>query len=149
MIARSLQNLQSEIKRKAEDYSDIAKSLNKTTDNGGDPIVEINTKRLDRIDAELMRLEGELLKNETSGEKQDIAFLAKRLGQLRKQREDLEKTIRTSTVRSAELDVRKQEISELQSIANEMSRKLEAIDIDLGTPPNIRQIQVAAIKTGK
>lgn len=148
MVAKSLEGLNTEFKRKAEDYLDIAKGLNKSTGSGGDPLNEINTKRLDRIDGELLRLEGEQLKNETAGEKQDAAFLAKRVEQLRKQKDELEKTIRLGTVRSVELESRQQELTELQGIASEMTRKLEELDIDMQTPPRIRQVQQAVITLG-
>ena len=145
MLSKSLENLTHEIKRKSEDYLDIAKSLDRPDGTNNDPLKEINTKRLDRIDAELMRLEGEQLKNETAGDKQDTAFLAKRLEQLGKQKEELEKAIRLSTVRTVELETRGEELKQLQSMANDMTIKLEALDIDLQVPPRIRQVQSAAI----
>jgi myosin heavy subunit len=148
MVAKSLESLNHEFKRKAEDYLDIAKGLNKSTGSGGDPLDQINTKRLNRIDGELMRLEGEQLKNETAGEKQDATYLAKRLDQLRKQKEELEKTIRANTIRYVELETRQEELKQLQGIANEMSVKLEELDIDMETPPRIRQVQQAVITLG-
>jgi hypothetical protein len=149
MVAKSLENLQMELKRKSEDYLDIARGMNRPNGTGDDPLTQINSKRLDRIDGEIMRLEGEQLKNETAGEKQDAAFLAKRLEQLRKQKSELEKTIQASTARSVELETRGEELKQLQSIANDMSVRLESIDIDLETPPQIRQVQPATISPEK
>jgi len=145
MVAKSLENLNSELKRKAEDYLDVAKGMSRSDANNGDPFTAINTKRLDRIDSEIMRIEGEQLKNETAGEKKDAEYLTKRLDQLRKQKAELEKTIRANTERSVELETRAEEIKQLQSFSNDMSLKLEALDIDLETPPQIRQIQQAVI----
>jgi hypothetical protein len=148
MVAKSLEILNNEYKRKAEDYLDIAKALNKSAGSGGDPLNQINTKRLDRIDGELLRLEGEQLKNETAGEKQDAAFLAKRLEQLRKQKDELEKTIRLGSDRSVELESRQQDLTVLRQIVTEMATNLEKQDIDLETPPRIRQVQQAVITLG-
>src|SRR4051812_14421436 len=41
MVERSLQNLQAEIKRKSEDYVDIAKGMNRATDGQRDPETEL------------------------------------------------------------------------------------------------------------
>jgi capsular exopolysaccharide synthesis family protein len=41
MVERSLQNLQSEIKRKSEDYIDIAKGMNRATDGQRDPETDL------------------------------------------------------------------------------------------------------------
>jgi hypothetical protein len=146
MVAKSLENLNSELKRKSEDFLDIARGMKRPTGNKDDQFTAIYVKRLDRADAEIMRLEGEQLKNETAGEaseKKEAAFLAKRLDQLRKQKEELVKTIEGREERSVELETRQEEIKQLQSLANDMSVRLETLDIDLETPPRIRQIQQA------
>ena len=145
MVAKSLENLNAELRRKSEDYLDIAKGLNRPNGTGDDPLQQINIKRLDRIDGEIMRLEGEQLKNETAGEKKDAEFSAKRLEQLRKQKTELEKTIQARTARSLELETRGEELKQLQSLSNDMSVKLESLDIDLEAPPRIRQVQQAVV----
>ena len=56
MLERSLQNLNAEIKRKIEDYLDIAKGMDKPTDEK-DFQTQLDLKRMDRIDEELAQLE--------------------------------------------------------------------------------------------
>src|SRR5438034_6994781 len=58
MLEHSLQNLNAEIKRKYEDYLDIAKGMGKPTD-GNEFQRQLDLKRMDRIDEELAQLERE------------------------------------------------------------------------------------------
>ena len=62
MLERSLENLNAEIKRKSEDYLDIAKGMGKT-EGGNDIQQQLDMKRMDRIDEELAQLEREQLRN--------------------------------------------------------------------------------------
>ena len=50
-----------------------------------------------------------------------------------------------SRFRTVELETRGEELKQLQTMANDMTIKLEALDIDLQVPPRIRQVQSAAI----
>jgi hypothetical protein len=63
MLEHRYIDLEDQIKRKSEDLSDIAKGMGKRDAGGSDIRQQIDMKRLDRIDEEMMRLEGDLLKS--------------------------------------------------------------------------------------
>ncbi len=134
MLERSLQNLNAEIKRKYEDYLDIAKSMGRPDGDSGGIQQQLNLKRLDRIDDELTQLERDQLKIETGGEAKDSKFIKQRIEQLHKRQAELEKTIAVRSEKSVELITRKSELDQLQTIANDMSMKLEQMDIDNEAP---------------
>lgn len=145
MLERSLQNLQTEIKRKSEDYLDIAKGMGRPEGDGDFP-TQLDMKRLDRIDEELAQLEREQLRIDSGSDGKDSKFVAARLEQLRKRQSELETNIFKRSVRSVDLETRGEELKQLQQIANDMSFKLEQIDINMQVPARIRQVQQAAIE---
>lgn len=148
MLERSLQNLNSEFKRKYEDYLDIAKGMGRA-DGDIDPEMQIDMKRMDRIDEELTQLEREQLRIETGGDDKDAKFVKARIPDLRKRQSELLKSIQTRSTKSVELTTRKNELDGLQSIADELSVTLEKIDIDSQSPGRIRQVQTAIIEPGR
>jgi len=105
---RSLQNLNSEIKRKYEDYLDIAKGMNHPESGSGDIQQRLDVKRLERINEELMRLEGDQVKAEISGADKDLKIANQRIEQLRKGKAELEKTVARRAERSVDLITRKE-----------------------------------------
>jgi succinoglycan biosynthesis transport protein ExoP len=148
MLERSLQNLNGEIKRKYEDYLDIAKGLGQVEGSTGIQ-QQLDTKRLDRIDEELAQLERELLKIEIGGDAKESKFFKQRMAQLTKRQEELLKTVEKRGQMSVELTTRKNELGQLQVIANDLSAKLEKMDIESQLPSRIRQVQQAVIDDGK
>jgi hypothetical protein len=144
MLERSLQNLQAEIKRKSEDYLDIAKGMGRPEGNH-DFQIQLDIKRMDRIDEELAQLEREQLRIDSGSDGKDAKYVAARLEQLRRRQNELEKDISKRNVRSVELETRGEELKQLQQIANDMSFKLEQLEIDKQLPNRIRQVQQAVV----
>jgi len=147
MLEHSLQNLNGEIKRKYEDYVDIAKGMGRS-DSDSDPEMQIYMKRMDRIDEELAQLERDQLRVASGGDNKDSKFLEARITQLRKDQNELMKTIQKRNERSVDLTTRKSELDQLQSIANDLAIKLEKLDIDNQIPAPIQQLSPATIEPG-
>lgn len=148
MMERSLQNLNGEIKRKMEDYLDIAKGMDKPTDEK-DFRTQLDLKRMDRIDEELVQLERDNLKMEIGGNSKESKFVDARIEQLKKRQNELEKSIQKRNERSVDLETRGEELKQLQQIANDMNVNLEKMDIDSQLPASIHQVQGAVIDDGK
>ncbi len=147
MLERSLQNLNAELRRKYEDYHDIAKGMGKPTDEN-DFHRQLDLKRMDRIDEELAQLERDKLKTEVGGDSKESKFIDARIAQLQKRQEELEKEVQKRNGRSVDLESRGEELKQLQQIANDMNIKLEKMDIDAQSPQRIRQVQQAVIING-
>jgi hypothetical protein len=148
MLERSLQNLNAEIKRKFEDYIDIAKGMGRA-DGDIDPEMQIDLKRMERMDEELAQLERGQLRIATGGDSKDSKFVSARIEQLLKRQNELMRTIQKRSEKSVDLATRKSELDQLQRIANDLSLKLETMDIDRQLPARIRQVQMAVIDHGK
>lgn len=146
MLERSMTNLQAEIKRKYEDYIDIAKGMGRPEASGSSVDVQIALKRLDRVDDELAGLEREELKIDTDKDAMEAKFVKQRMEQLHNRQAKLQKEIERLSEKSVELITRKNELEQLQNIANELSIKLEKLDIDSEAPYPIRQVQPAMIE---
>jgi|tagenome__1003787_1003787.scaffolds.fasta_scaffold20882616_1 hypothetical protein len=144
MVERSLQNLQAEIRHKSEDYLDIAKGMGRPEGNH-DFQLQLDIKRMDRIDEELAQLERQQLRIDSGSDSKDAKYVAARLEQLRKRQNEMEKNIGKRNERSVDLETRGEELKQLQQIANDMSFKLEQLDIDKQLPNRIRQVQQAVI----
>jgi succinoglycan biosynthesis transport protein ExoP len=148
MLERSLQNLQAQIKRKSEDYLDIAKGMGRP-EGGNDVQSQLDIKRLDRVDEELAQLEREQLRIDSGSDGKDSKFVAARMEQLRKRQSELEKNILRRNERSVDLETRGEELKQLQIIANDMNAALEKLDLNAQSPARIRQVQPAVINDGK
>ena len=146
MLERSLQNLQGEIKRKMEDYLDIAKGMGKSID-GNDVHLQLDLKRIERIDDELAQLERDKLKMEIGGDSKESKFVDARIAQLQKRQYELEKEVLKRNERSVDLETRGEEVKQLQQIANDLNVELEKMDIDSQVPAPIRQLQPATIES--
>jgi hypothetical protein len=149
MLACSVANLNTEIKRKYEDYLDIAKGMGRPDVENGEIQQQLMVKQLDRVDDELSQLERDLWKlsiNNDSKDSKVIDATKQRLAELTKRRELLQKNLQLVIEKSVELVTRKRELDRLQKLENDMSVKLEQVDIDMEAPPRIRQLQPATIE---
>jgi hypothetical protein len=72
-----------------------------------------------------------------------------RIEQLAKRQNELMRTIQQRSEKSVDLSIRKSELDQLQRIANDLSIKLETMDIDMQSPSRIRQVQPAIIQRGE
>jgi hypothetical protein len=141
LVDRNLDNLNSDIKRKMDEYLAITEESGRA-EGGGEVLQQLDTKRLDRVDDEIIRLESDLAANPT-GDEAKRKSIAQRISQLRDRQAELEKRITTRAEKSTDLETRRRELEQLQRIADEMSLKLEQLDAEATAPDRIRQIQAA------
>jgi hypothetical protein len=149
MLARSLENLKIEMVRKWEQYLDIAREVDHLESGSGKVQQELDLKRLDRVETEIMRLENEQLQAEIGGGAENGSAIEKRIEQLHKRQAELERTITARAEQSVELTARKRELYQLERIADEMAIKLEKMDIEANAPERIRQLQQAVVAPAK
>jgi hypothetical protein len=145
LLARNLENLNGEIQKKFEIYLDIARESDRVESGSGQVMQDLDMKRLDRIEAELLRLENEVVEAQAKSDDGRLKPLELRIEELSKRQAELEKKVLVRREESAEISIRTQELEQLQRIAHEMAVKLERIDIDAEAPSRIRQVQKAVI----
>jgi hypothetical protein len=153
MLARSLDNLQNEIHRKSEEFMDIAREAGRSEGQRGDVMQQLVVNRIDRIEAELMRLENAQLtakleaeesKETTPQQAIQLRFFEQRIQELEKRREELEQQLSSRVERSTEMEARQRDLDQLQQISNQLSVKLEVMDIESQAPDRIQLIQRAS-----
>lgn len=142
LLSRNLDNLNSEMKRKLEDYLDVARESGRG-DADGKVLQDVAVKRLDRIEAEVMRLESETATLPLKGDEDKRKPLEQRIAQLRQQQTEVESNIKKSAERSSDLEFRHEDLEQLQRISRDLSLKLEELDIEATAPDQIRQLQPA------
>ena len=140
-LVRSLGKLNEVISRKLQDCLAIEQELGIVDGPGGEALLQLDMKRLDRIEEELLRLENEQLKLETGGGDGNAKFFDERIAQLRDRQSALEKRITARSMPSVETTIRRRELEQLQPIANEMSTKLAKMDIAAESPESSERIQ--------
>jgi hypothetical protein len=152
VLAKSFARLNQELEKKTQRYYDLATELGSA--EAGDAQIEqqIQMKRLDRVENELMRLEGEvwqLRADAKAGDEKVVAdrleLYAARLAELEKDREQLVDAIRKASQASVSLTVMRRELDQLQGIADDMAIKLDTMETDAFLPPRINQIHQALV----
>jgi hypothetical protein len=143
-LARGLEVLQDEIKRKWEEFLDIARESGRPEGGVGKVQQDLDIRRFDRIDKDLLRLEEERLKAD-GGDTDALEALETRIAQLRARQSELEKLIKMRGEESVELSMRKRELDRLWGIADDMTVELEAMDIEAQAPSRIEKVQNAVI----
>jgi hypothetical protein len=155
LLAKSLQALHKEIEADMALYLAMAKEQGKSEGGQGQIAQEIDLKRLDRIDAELMRLEDEFLSAKIYHEQEKgevpprerakLRFYEERIAQLKNRQEKLGEQIFDRDERSVDLTMQKSNLDRLQKVADELSLRLEMLDVDASAPSRIRLIQPAVV----
>jgi TolA-binding protein len=131
VLTQKVTDLTREWHRKWEDYLDIARGMQKVEVSNGRVLLQLELKRLDRIETEILRLEGqqlELQQNDKSGRHE---LLKQRIADLRKQGDALENRIAKSSELSFELVTRRAELDSDQRTIEELSKTLEELDVEL------------------
>lgn len=144
LLARNLDKLNVDIKRKLDEFLDIARESGRPEAGSGQVLQQLSANRLDRVEAEILRLESALAINskEDSPERKAID---ERITRLREQQTELAKELTHRVARSTDLEVRQRELEQLQQIAGDMSVKLQSMDIESSLPNRIVQVQPAVI----
>jgi beta-lactamase regulating signal transducer with metallopeptidase domain len=148
LLARSLKELQNEIRQKTEDYQDISREAGLAESGAGQVAQQLDIRRLERIEDELMRLENDLVELQTSGKEGNVKFFEQRIAQLSKRQEELEKRIIARSQPSPDLSERRRELEQIQRIADDLAAKLERAHIEANAPNRIELIQDAVITSG-
>jgi beta-lactamase regulating signal transducer with metallopeptidase domain len=148
LLAQSQQKLKHEIAGKMEDYHEIALAADAVESGPGQVAQQLDIRRLERIEEELMRLENDFVELQTSGKSGNVKFYEERIAQLSKRQEDLEKKIMSRSQSSVDLAQRRRELEQLQRIADDLSAKLELMDIEDNAPNRIERIQGAVFTSG-
>jgi hypothetical protein len=106
---------------------------------------QLNLDRLERVELELMRLEGEQLELQGGDEDGNSKFYETRISQLRERPAELATQLAQLNEPSVELNALKSEIELLQQMTNELEIKLQMSAIDRNAPSRIEQIQPAVV----
>jgi hypothetical protein len=142
LLASTLEKLDQEIRKKSEVLSDIAREMNQAGSLADGAMQEVLLRRLDRVEAEILRLEDEQMRK-GAGDEANPEFYEKRLAQLRDRQSEVEDAIVRG--QSPDLIARQKEIRQLQQLADEMRAKVERLEIDANAPPRISQVQPAVV----
>jgi beta-lactamase regulating signal transducer with metallopeptidase domain len=145
LVAQMQKKLKDELTRKMEDYHDIAREAGGVDSGPGQVAQQLDIRRLERIEEELLRLENDQLELETSGKSGNPKFYERRITQLGGRQADLEKRIMVRSETSVDLSERRRELEQLRRIADELSTKLESMDIEASAPSRIEQLQPAVV----
>ncbi|HJQ80343.1 MAG TPA: M56 family metallopeptidase, partial [Lacipirellulaceae bacterium] len=121
LLARSYKKLNEEIRQKMEDYQEISREAGLAESGAGQVAQQLDIRRLERVEEELMRLENDFVELQTSGKTGNTKFFEERIAQLSKRQEELERKIIDRSQPSAELSERRRELERLQRIADELS----------------------------
>jgi hypothetical protein len=143
MAASTLSQLNKEIKDKRELFRDIASESSLEGNSALNR--EVLMRRLDRIESELIRLEDEQLRLQTSGDSGNTKFYEERLKQLRDQQAETEKNVARSGLRSPDMAVMESELNQLQRVADDLAVRLEMLNVESNAPPRIQQLQPAVV----
>lgn len=153
-LRNSYAKLSEEIVGKMEEQQALAEELGAADLDGKSRILQdLDVKRLDRVETELLRLEDEQLSAQTYAdelganvqpkESAKLKFYNQRIADLKKRQAELEQRIIERNRSSVELTTLSQELKQLQAIASEMNLRLESLDIEAVAPARIRLIQKA------
>jgi len=130
VLALRVQNLKAEVIRKWEDYVDISRGMGNVADGGQKDLQQFDLKRLDRIDEELMRLEGELSELQAKKAITETDYHLQRIAQLIKQQEVLKKSIEGRGRQSTDLEPRRAELERIQRMIDKYSEELDRLNIE-------------------
>lgn len=145
LLAQTYKELQNEIRGKMEDYQEISREAGLAESGAGQVAQQLDIRRLERVEEELMRLENDFIELQTSGKTGNTKFFEERIAQLSKRQEELERRIIDRSQPSAELSERRRELEWLQRIADDMSTKIGLMEIEENAPQRIELIQPAVV----
>ncbi len=148
LLAANYRKLRDEIRGKMEDYRELSRSAGLAESGAGQVAQQLDIRRLERIEEELMRLENDFVELQTSGKTGNVKFFEQRIAQLSKRQAELEQRIIDRSEPSADLSERRRELERLQRIADDLSAKLLLTEIEANAPNRVERIQGAVFTSG-
>jgi hypothetical protein len=145
LLARSLKKLQDEITRNMEDYQEISSAGGLADSAAGQVEQQLDIRRLERVEEQIMRLENDLVELQTGGKEGNAKFYEERIRQLSKRQQELEQRIIRRSEPSIDLTRRRRELDQLQRLADGMATKLGLREVEAAAPSRIELIQPAVI----
>jgi hypothetical protein len=147
-LEKSLEMLLMDRKTRYDTFLALAREMGSAHADDGNPAMsEIIVRRIGQIDAEVMRLEGEMLQHSTAGKQYDKEYYVTRLGHLKEAREESTARLRKRLDRSVELETMRAEITQLQSIVDAQQSRLVALRIEMGAPQRIVLLHEAIVSS--
>jgi hypothetical protein len=157
VLTRRLHQIDAEIDRAMGAYIARAQRTASSETPSGQVLQQLDVRRIERVDDEIMRLENELSLAQTrqegiteDKETQDtdaaeagIKWFEQRIESLTGQRIELEKKVLERSQPSLELATLKRELESLQEIRAAVSARLQQHEVDSNAPPRIFAIQPA------
>jgi hypothetical protein len=144
LLDRNLENLNADIKRKMDEFLDIAREMGRLDAGEAQVLQQLDTKRLDRVEEEIMRLESDLASN-PGGDAAKTKSIQERIKQLHDQQADLEKKLTARAEKSTDLETRRRDVEQLQRVSDDVTMRLERLDYEARSPDRIRLMQPATI----
>jgi hypothetical protein len=148
LLARSYKKLKDDIRAKMEDYQEITRDAGLAESAAGQVAQQLDIRRLERVEEELMRLENDFVELQTSGKAGNAKFYEQRIAQLSGRQEELVKQIMKRSQSSVDLSERRRELEQLQRIADDIANKLSLTEIEASAPNRIELIQPAVVTFG-
>jgi len=130
ILEKRVAELSADLKRKWEDYLDIAKGIGAIVSDGDKGLLQMDLKRLDRLDSEAMRIRNQFYELQATGKTAEVELRKQQLAQLVKEKEQLKTDIQRSAEKSVELEIRRAEMDQQQKLINQLSEELERIKIE-------------------
>jgi hypothetical protein len=143
VLARSLRELKSNISQKWDEFIDMARDSGQPYAMGGKQQQEADVKLLHIFQTSINRWEDEAIQAKLSGETAKVETLNDRIAQLQKHERELEARIATIDKVPPELSMRKLELEQLQTLASEIARKVQRLEIESQAPQRIELVQPA------
>ena len=151
ILQKALAKLNEEIRRKMEDYEDLAKELGIGNHGGSRLQQELELRRLEKIEDMIWQLRKELgvadmqlnalkatidetgrvNKRELLSQTALVDALTEQLQRLQQARETQEERLTGTNERSVELMVRERELEQLKEVAHGMATRIERAEIEL------------------
>jgi hypothetical protein len=139
LLARSIDNLNNEIKRKLDEYLDIERESPKPESYYYSDFQQYNTTQLVH---EINQLHRELAAT-TADDATKAA--SQHVSELRDRQTKMMNELKRRSVGGPDISARHRDLQQLQQIAHDMSVNLEKLDAEASSPDQIRQIQNAVI----
>ena len=144
-LRRGYNQLNEEIRRKTQNYLDIARDLRSSATDGGIRI-QIDLKQLDRVQTELLRVQGEAVEEQYKGnDKNKQEFYAQRIQQLSKEIESLRNNIYQGSEKSVDLSELEEKLSQSRKLANDLATKIQQLDFEAKAPMQIQRLYPEAL----